>query len=82
MARPDPTHAGSEHGQRQHAGTDSRYTDAGVKAGGQGTPGTGQSSQPPKDDIHSAPESGEKQAHQDPDRAKSAHRPARGFDQG
>ncbi|MCH2240821.1 MAG: hypothetical protein MK041_02570 [Aquabacterium sp.] len=82
MAQPNPHNAGSERGQRQHAGSDSRYTDAGVKAGGQGTPGTGQSSRPPKDDIHSAPESGEKNAAQDPDRAKSAHRPARGFDQG
>lgn len=77
MAQPNPRNHGSERGQRQHAGPDSAATDAGVQAGRQGT-GTGRSDAPAKDDVHRAPESGEK----DPDRAKSAHRPARGFDQG
>jgi len=39
MAHPDPNRGGSEKGQREHSGPTTERTDAGVKHGGQGTPG-------------------------------------------
>lgn len=39
MAHPDPRRAGSEQGQRQHAGKDSEHTDAGLQGKRQGVQG-------------------------------------------
>lgn len=76
MAQPDPTQQGSERGQRDHAGKTSEASDAGMKAGSQGTPHQPSAGNPPKDDVHRAPESGDK-----PEANSGGNRTANGYDQ-
>jgi hypothetical protein len=71
MAHPDPHRAGSERDQRRHAGTISEASDAGMKDKSQGEPGT-RSAERATDDLHQAPESGEKPEVMPPQRGRAS----------
>lgn len=58
MAHPDPRRNGSEQGQRQHGGPTTEHSDAGEQQRSQNS--RGGATPVAKDDVHEAPESGDK----------------------